>query len=210
MGTDWLVWLNGLKRIYNKNNYEWILLLNDSILFPIHGIIPFQNTINEMRKDVDFWGHWSSEEINFHLIGTPIEIKCNLIQDVIHFILDGISKCNNDMDYIYKLETKLTPYLINKGYKYNTVVNYKDLNYPINTLCLVFNPIVIEQWIHSPNTFAIKWKYMISYLNENNLSKELNYLTRFLYYGPYGTLSKGEIDGAFPKSLDFCKKHYNI
>ena len=209
MGTDWHVWLNGLKSIYNKNNYEWIFLLNDSILFPIHGIIPFQNTINEMRKDVDFWGHWCSNEINIHIISTSIEIKRHLIPDVIHFISRDISKCNNGGDYIHKLETKFTKYLIDKGYKYNTVVNYSDLNYPTNIPCPILHPIVTDQWIHLPNTFAIKWKYMISYLNENNLSKELNYLTRFLYYGQCGTISKAELCGAFPKSLDFCKKNYN-
>ena len=188
-------------------DYEWILLLNDSILFPIHGIIPFQNTINEMRKDVDFWGHWYSNEINLHLIGTPIEINKNIIQDVIHFISKNISISFNRLDYIYNIETKFTIYLINKGYKYNTVVNYKDLNYPINTICPIFNPNITEQWIHSPKTFAIKWKYMISYLNENILPKELNYLTRFLYYGSHGTISNAEKNGAFPSSIDFCKKY---
>ena len=48
-----------------------------------------------------------------------------------------------------------------------------------------------------------------SIMVENNLSKELNYLTRFLYYGQCGTISKAELCGAFPKSLDFCKKNYN-
>ena len=43
---------------------------------------------------------------------------------------------------------------------------------------------------------------MISYLNQNIASPELNYLTRFLYYGKYGVISEAEKIGAFPKSTD--------
>jgi hypothetical protein len=64
-------------------------------------------------------------------------------------------------------------------------------------------PETMVQWINHPDTFAIKWKYCISYLNKDIVSPEFNYLTRFLYYGPYGTISKGELCGAFPKSLGF-------
>ena len=41
---------------------------------------------------------------------------------------------------------------------------------------------------------------MISYLNQNIASPELNYLTRFLYYGKYGVIAEAEKIGAFPKS----------
>ena len=66
-----------------------------------------------------------------------------------------------------------------------------------------YEPITVKKWINNPNTFAIKWKYIISYLNKDVVSPELNYLTRFLYYGPYGTISKGELNNVYPKSIDF-------
>jgi hypothetical protein len=138
-------WLDGLHHISIQNKYEWILLLNDSILFPIHGIIPFQNTINEMRKNVDFWGHCISNDIN----DFPIEIKNNLIPDLIDFI------SNNMNDY---LENNIIRFLVDKNFKYNSVIN-------------------INQCFYSQNIFSIKRKN----LNKNYVSKELNYLTRFLY-----------------------------
>jgi hypothetical protein len=104
------------------------------------------------------------------------------------------------MDFILKMEVKFAKYLVDKGYKWNTVIKSKDLN-TRNVICPVFNPVNINKWINNPNTFAIKWKYMISYLNQNISSPELNYLTRFLYYGKYGIISDGEKVGSFPKSI---------
>ena len=71
-----------------------------------------------------------------------------------------------------------------------------------NVICPVFNPVNIQKWINNPNTFAIKWKYMISYLNQKIVSPELNFLTRFLYYGKYGIISDGEKVGSFKQSKD--------
>ena len=203
-GTDFIIWLKGLNNIVdNKKKYDWIMMINDSLLFPIHGIQPFENTIIKMREDADFWGHWSSDEHNIHLVGTPIEFKNNLTHDIIQIIYNKIKICKDKMDYIYLIETQLTQELASKGYKYNAIINYTDLNYTKCLPCPIFHPTIINQWINNPNTFAIKWKYSISYLNKNKVSHECNYLTRFLHYGPNGTISNAELIGAFPKSVDF-------
>jgi lipopolysaccharide biosynthesis protein len=104
----------------------------------------------------------------------------------------------NRTDYVNKIEVKFAKYLVDKGYKCNVVI--KCNTYDNTVRCPVFNPININKWIHNPNSFAIKWKYMISYLNQNIVNPELNYLTRFLYYGKYGFISEAEKIGAFPKS----------
>jgi hypothetical protein len=203
-GTDWLIWLKGLNNIVeNKKKYDWIMMINDSLLFPIHGIQLFENTIIKMREDNDFWGHWSSDEMKIHLVGTPIEFKNSLIHDIIQFIYNKIKISTNEMDYIYLLETRFTQYLVSKGYNYKAIINYTDLNYSKELKCPIFHPTIIEQWINNPNTFAIKWKYSISYLNKNKVSQECNYLTRFLHYGPNGIISNGELIGVFPKSRNF-------
>jgi hypothetical protein len=194
--TDWVMWLEGLNSIVNnKKNYDWIMMINDSLLFPINGIELFENTIIEMRQNADFWGHWCSNEVNIHLVGTPIEFKNTLIHDIIEFIYNKMKICKKPLDYIHLVETQFTQYLVSKGHNYNTIINYTDLNsFPY---CPIFHPYNIYKWINNPNTFAIKLKYCISYLNEK-ISPELNYLTRFLYYGPNGTVSK-----TFPKSANF-------
>lgn len=202
-GTDWKIWLHGCNYLKKNNhiNYSHIFLLNDSIILPINGLTNFGKTIQEMRDTSDFWGHWESNEVEWHIVGTPIEFKYNMLNDVANFIQKTIPICANREDYVLKLEVKFAKHLVNKGYKWNTVIKINDLN-TNNIICPVFNPINIRKWINNPNTFAIKWKYMISYLNQNIASPELNYLTRFLYYGKYGVISEAEKIGAFPKSTD--------
>ena len=207
VGTDWKMLLYGLQNIKNNNlKYEWIMFINDSLLFPINGIDNYVNTVDEMRQNCDFWGHWESKEVNWHIIGTPIEFKSELLISVINYISSVIPLCTNDSDYIIKLETKFAQYLKKNGYKCNIVITDEMLKYPTSMMCPTHNPYVIKQWINNPKSFAIKWKYCISYLNENVVSPHFNYLTRFLYYGYKSpTISKGEIVGAFPPSKEYHK-----
>jgi hypothetical protein len=205
-GTDWKIWLYGCKSLIESNiNVSYVFLLNDSIILPINGIQRFKNTIQKMRNTSDFWGHWDSNEIEWHIIGTPIEFKYNMIHDVVQFIEEKIKICDSDgnrydkHNYIYNMEVKFATHLKNKGYKHDVVININILDQ--NVPCPVFNPSNIMKWVSNPNSFAIKWKYMISYLNKNTLSPYLNYLTRYLYYGKYGYISDGEKNKVFPKSL---------
>jgi hypothetical protein len=186
--------------VTNNINFNYVFLLNDSIILPVNGINNFEKTIQNMRSSSDFWGHWDSNEIEWHIIGTPIEFNYRMINDVILFIEQRIPICSSKMDYIIKMEVKFAKYLCDKGYKHNIVINKNILNN--NVICPVFNPTNIYKWINNPETFAIKWKYMISYLSNTTVSKELNYLTKYLYYGKYGVISEGEKIGAFPKSTN--------
>jgi len=203
-GTDWKIWLRGCISLLKNNNnkYSHVFLLNDSILLPINGIENFGKTILKMRETTDFWGHWESNEIEWHLVGTPIEFKFSMINDVINFInnsINSIKSSNDKLDYVFKVEVKFSKYLVDLGYKWNAVIKSDILDNSLN--CPVFNPLNIQKWINNPMSFAIKWKYMISYLNKEIVSPELNYLTRFLYYGKYGIISDGEKSGVFIKSV---------
>jgi hypothetical protein len=201
-GTDWKIWLYGCRSLIESNiNISYVFLLNDSIILPINGIDSFKNTIQKMRNMCDFWGHWDSNEIEWHIIGTPIEFKYSMIHDVVQFIEEKIKICDSNSDkhnYIYHMEVKFATHLKNKGYKHCVVININTLNQ--NVTCPAFNPANIDKWINNPDSFAIKWKCIISYLKKNMVNPELNYLTRYLYYGKYGYISKAEKNGIFPKS----------
>ena len=201
-GTDWNIYLSGCEYILkNKLAYDYIFLLNDSLILPINGITNFEQTIHLMRSTSDFWGHWESNEIQWHIIGTSIEFKYKIIKDVINFINQKIDTCKTKLDYIHNCEVVFARYLINKGYKSNTVIKNGDYA-NLKVARPAFNPENIHKWIKNTNAFAIKWKYSISYLNKYSGTPELNYLTRFLYYGKYGTISEGELGEVFPKSND--------
>ena len=65
-----------------------------------------------MRATSDFWGHWESNEVEWHIVGTPIEFKYNMIQEVTEFIKNTLPLCSNKMDFIFKLEVKFAKYLV--------------------------------------------------------------------------------------------------
>jgi len=205
-GTDWEMWLNGLKLIKEtKLNYEWIMFINDSLLFPINGITNFMNSVINSRDGCDFWGHWYAPEKC--LVGTPVEFKFNLIDDVIIFIEKNVyivlnNLLNKSRSAIHLLEIPFTQYLLNKNYLMKSIIDYRNLK-GHNVVCPSFHPQLLNQWINNPYSFAIKWKYCISYLKNDIVSEEFNFLTRYLYYGPYGTISNGEKDMVFPKSIYF-------
>jgi len=207
-GCDWNIWNIACKKIVELNKiYDNILLLNDSLILPINGIENFKNTIEKMRNSSDFWGHWDSNEIEWHIVCIPVEFKYKMIHDIIRFISDNLPNTYMTPEdlkshYIRKLEVKLPTYLRNLGYKHNIVIPSKILDNSF--ICPVFNPNNIYKWINNPNTFAFKWKYSISYIQPETVSPELNHLTRFLYYGKHGTISDAEKDGFFPSS------HYDI
>jgi hypothetical protein len=123
-----------------------------------------------------------------------------MIYDVVSFIKGEFTKCSTKMDFVFKLEVKFAKYLINKGYKWNSVIKACSLDNTV--VCPVFNPINLNKWINNPSTFAVKWKYSLSYLNKDSISKEFNYLTKYLYYGKYGVKSEAEKIGFFPPSPD--------
>ena len=113
-------------------------------------------------------------------------------------ILKNCGRENRNWHIVHSVEVKFAKYLCDLGYKHNTVIKNKYLNNSVT--CPVFHDINLYRWINQPNTFATKWKYNISYIHPDLVSKEFNYLARFLYPGKYGTISKGEEYGIFPKS----------
>ena len=106
-GTDWKIWFLGCEYLIKNNiKYNYIFLLNDSIILPVNGIDNFKKTIINMRMTSDFWGHWESDEIEWHIIGTPIEFNYKMINEVYSFIEQRLPRCSTKMDFITKVEVK--------------------------------------------------------------------------------------------------------
>ena len=201
-GSDILYWNDVLSKNINNyiENYDWILLLNDSIIFPIHGIDNFKKTIINMRNISDFWCHWESNEICNHGISSQMEFNIKVIPSLITFFstkLNGIISHTKDY-YVKEIEIKLTKYLISKEYKFNSVISISSLILPNNLSCPIFHPDIYEQWINRKETFAIKWKYMLNYMNLKLINNPiLNYLTRYVYVGPNGIKGEPEKVGVY-------------
>lgn len=206
-GTDYKNFLSGLKTINSRNlSYDWVMFMNDALLFPINGINNFIKTITKMRENCDFWGHWESNEVSWHLIGAPLEFKYNIISShIINFLESTIPQCNGFMDYVFIVETKICSHLKNLGFNFNVVIREDELKNIHDKMCPSHHPYIISQWINKPESFAIKWKYCISYLNNSFVSGYFNDLAKYLCFGPVGLISKGELGGAFPPCLEAHK-----
>lgn len=207
-GTDYKILLTGLKKMREDNvDCEWVMFINDSLLFPINGVNNFLHTITNMRENCDFWGHWDSNDIKWHIVGVPLEFKYKITREhIINFLDFRLPKCNEFLDYINIIETELCKFLNECGFKCNVVIKETEFKNAKGLGCPSHHPYLLSQWIKNPSAFAIKWKYCISYLNKSDVSKYFNFLTRYMYYGPKGSISKGQIVGAFPDAEKFPEK----
>ena len=98
------------------------------------------------------------------------------------------------MDYVFNVETQLITYFQKLNYTMSTVIKMKDIpNYQEHP-CPSHNPMLLKYWINNNETFAIKWKYVISYLEYKNLvSPYFKYLLRYILTGE--NIYKFENDG---------------
>ena len=177
-GTDWCIWAANLPKCYK---YKYIMMINDSLLLGINGIEKMKNSIEKMRSmDLDVWGHWDSTEVTYHFMCIPIEIKNNAIDSYISFMNQVLPECNTRVDYILKLETQITEYLKNNGFKMDVVIKQEYiLESSVIPQCPTHNPRYLEKWINLDDAFAIKWKYVLPHLKGKNTSPEFNYLLRY-------------------------------
>ena len=228
-GTDWYIWLDGLKKC---EKYDRILLVNDSLILGINGIENMKKSINKIRnKNFDLWGHWSSSDLTYHYVGTPIEIKKNLRNELILFIEENLPKCNSGMDFIINIETKMIQYFKNKGYSTGVIFEEEYILRNISNLtvrgrrllfnrlvrrrgaalhnyvCPSHNPALLRFWIYNKNAFAIKWKYVLPYLLFKNIVNPFfNYQLKYLHTSEYNLfINKCESSGVFPEQNYFKK-----
>jgi hypothetical protein len=183
-GTDWYMWLAGCNQLkLQLNKYDWITLINDSMLIGINGIENMKETIHEMEnKDVDFWGHWDSTEINYHIMSSFFVLKYNVIDSFIVFCKQFLIPCKTRKDIILYCETKFTQYLKEAGFK--TAVVIEETSLPnVNVHTPSHHPFNIEHWINNKKAFGIKWKYVLPYLAEKPLNNEFKEMLQLIYIG---------------------------
>lgn len=172
--------------ISKKNlNYEWVLLINDSILFPIHGVEEMGRIIHEKRCSSDFWGLNYSDEtredklIINHLCSAFIEFNRKCMDKLLEFYDENIKSCENTVDVINNIERRQTKFLIDNNFKMDCVISYQEIVDLKHSK--MFNPINSLKYMNNKKCFGIKWKYMGNYINFSKTNNSyLNYLVRFL------------------------------
>ena len=185
---------------HNIKKYENILLIDDSILFPIHGINNMRKSINDTRKKCDYWGIWNSPENKEHIMTPFIEFKIKMLDNLKSYI----NKCNPLVwtDGV-NFEVNLVEYFTNLNYIYSVIIDYKSLG-QIDYQCPIMHPNVFEKWINNSNVFAIKWKYIGNYLNLKKLNiPYLNNLMRFLHFDHTGIMGVPQQHNVYKHPLKY-------
>ena len=196
-GDDWFMWFECCKKLKNQNReYNWIMLLNDSMLLGINGFDNMKNSIENMENsNIDFWGHWDSNEINYHIMSSIYEFKYEILDYFINFCNKNLLSCKSKEQVVTKCETQFTLYLKKMDFKIKAVINKDSYNfqppkifrYNTNNIvsCPSHNPLNISSWINNSKTFAIKYKYILPYLKESNLNNEFKERLRHIHIGKY-------------------------
>ena len=183
-GTDWHMWLAGCKQLKSQSNtYDWVTLINDSMLIGINGIENMRETIREMEhKDLDFWGHWDSNELNYHVMSSFYVLKYSIINHYIMFCEQFLLPCKTKKDIIYKCETKFTLYLKSRACKTGVVIEETSLPH-LDVHTPSHNPVNIDSWINNKRAFGIKWKYVLEHLANKDINNEFKERCRLIYIG---------------------------
>lgn len=190
VGTEFNILYKTLTDLENEcMKYDNILFVNDSVLFPTNGLANMKETIINMQSH-DIWGHWDeympTSKLQF-IYSCFYHFKFSVVGDIITYLEEWLPKCNNRIEYINFVEWRMPNYLFKNNHNIGSVIVFNSLNikYPIFNKIITHSPPVIGRWIFRPETFAIKFKYILYFLNKNsnNLTPQFWYLTRFLYVG---------------------------
>lgn len=196
--TDCFMFKNVMNRI-NINNYSHLMFVNDTLLFPIHGINNMKNTINKFLN-TDFWGIWSSPEQKEHIMSPFLHFT----NRTFNYLKMNLSKYTfHDSHNAQQWEINLLSEMRSKGFSIGYVIDYKTLG-NLNLTCPIMHPYIFPKWIIRKDVFAIKWKYMGNYLNKNKLNiPHMNYLLRYLHFNHTGPKGKPEQNGAYKNPLNY-------
>lgn len=192
------------KQFINSKNiqmYDHLLFVNDTIIFPVHGINNMRNTFNKF-SGIDFWGIWSSPEQKEHIM-SPFLYFSNKTFNHLKSTLNKYSFA--DSVVAQKWEVNLLQEMKTQRFSTGAVVDYRSLG-NINYQCPIMHPDVFPRWINRPEVFAIKWKYMGNYLNKRKLNiPYMNYLLRYLHFNHTGMKGKPEEHRAYGNPINYCK-----
>lgn len=129
---DWGSYKRGFNWL-KDNGYldkaDEVIFANDSCYAPITSFKPMFETMDR-RKDLDFWGALQNIRFNPHVQSYFMVFRKNVFnaRQFQHFI-NAVRHQPDSSLYITEYEVKLTPYLHDYGYKWDSYMPYKELAY---------------------------------------------------------------------------------
>lgn len=141
-GYDFMSWKIALQNIENLNDYDLLIMCNDSVYGPIY---PIEKMFESMEKVIcDFWGVTDNFEVSFHLQSYFIVFKKNIIiSDAFRSFWENVDIKNEKEEIILKYEIGLTQTLLKHNFKAEVFVKYKTIEY-LYKWFVVFIPNLIK------------------------------------------------------------------
>ena len=128
---DW----GSYKRGYNwlkENKYlekaDELIFANDSCYAPITSFKPMFKTMAN-KKELSFWGDLQNTQFNKHLQSYFLVFRKNIINSKsFNDFMNKVTHHNDHRYYITEYEIKITPFLEQLGYKWDSYMPYNKLN----------------------------------------------------------------------------------
>ncbi len=157
--------------------YDELILSNDSCFGPFYPLSPIFEKMNS--RTIDFWGLTACSIFQTHLQSFFIVFKRNVfISEAFIKFFKSIKKESSVMDVILNYETKLTPYLSDEGYTWDSFIpqNVISKKYPNPTIVpftLLSNSFpLLKVKVFTCYDFSweytVLWKYRISSISKYN------------------------------------------
>ena len=119
---------NWLKENGYLKNADELIFANDSCYAPITSFKPMFNEMSK-RDNLDFWGDLQNTQFSNHIQSYFIVFRKKIINSKsFASFINQVTHHDDTREYITKYETKLTPFLENIGYKWDTYIPYKQLS----------------------------------------------------------------------------------
>ena len=155
---------NWLKDNGYLDKADELIFANDSVYAPITSFKPMFEEMNK-RTDLDFWGVTEGAQFTNHLVSSFMVYRHSVFSDTYFYdIWDLITDELKREDCILGYEIKITPYLEALGYKWDTYIDYEELEYL---------PYPAKDWY--PMSLVSKHKYQFfkrRVFNDEGYSKE--------------------------------------
>ena len=167
-GYDFMSWKTGLNLVENYKEYETILLLNDSIFFPL--IDPREMFEIMQEKKLDFWGIYDANVPKYYIqsffwVFNKEIIKSKMFSD----FWNNCEILNDKSEIIRKYEFGFTSLALAQGFKVGSYIKTSDV---VKKLCET-NPKINNDFFINKSSFYFFWDTLIKHFNAPYLKKNI-------------------------------------
>jgi len=169
---DWGSYKRGFNWLKDNGYLEKadeIIFANDSCYAPLTSFKPMFKAMAK-RKDLDFWGDLQNTRFNPHVQSYFMVLKKQVFnaRQFQHFINAVRHQVDSSL-YITAYEVKLTPYLENFGFKWDSYMPYQELSYLADSEKNSYPLTLVKKYGHQFIKRRIFTNSLMNYENEGAL-----------------------------------------